>query len=69
MAEEVGGIVYEVGLGVSGLTTGGQKVNKVLQEIEKSIDESIAGINKLDTGLKNTASTAEKSGRSFSSRY
>ena len=51
MAEEVGGIVYEVGMDVSGLTTGGQKVNKVLQEIEKSIDESIAGINKLDTGL------------------
>lgn len=67
MAEEVGGIVYEVGMDVSGLTTGGQKVNKVLQEIEKSIDESIAGINKLDTGLKNTASTVEKSGRSFSS--
>lgn len=67
MAEEVGGIVYEVGMDVSRLTTGGQKVNKVLQEIEKSIDESIAGINKLDTGLKNTASTAEKSGRSFSS--
>lgn len=67
MAEEVGGIVYEVGMDVSGLTTGGQKVNKVLQDIEKSIDESIAGINKLDTGLKNTASTAEKSGRSFSS--
>lgn len=67
MAEEVGGIVYEVGMDVSGLTTGGKKVNKVLQEIEKSIDESIAGINKLDTGLKNTASTAEKSGRSFSS--
>lgn len=67
MAEEVGGIVYEVGMDVSGLTTGGQKVNKVLQEIEKSIDESISGINKLDTGLKNTASTAEKSGRSFSS--
>ena len=67
MAEEVGGIVYEVGMDVSGLTTGGQKVNKVLQEIEKSIDESIAVINKLDTGLKNTASTAEKSGRSFSS--
>ena len=66
MAEEVGGIVYEVGMDVSGLTTGGQKVNKVLQEIEKSIDESIAGINKLDTGLKNTASTVEKSGRSFS---
>lgn len=67
MAEEVGGIVYEVGMDVSGMTTGGQKVNKVLQEIEKSIDESIAGINKLDTGLKNTASTVEKSGRSFSS--
>lgn len=67
MAEEVGGIVYEVGMDVSGLTTGGQKVNKVLQEIKKSTDESIAGINKLDTGLKNTASTAEKSGRSFSS--
>lgn len=67
MAEEVGGIVYEVGMDVSGLTSGGQKVNKVLQEIEKSIDESIAGINKLDTGLKSTASTVEKSGRSFSS--
>ncbi|WQY91024.1 tail tape measure [Salmonella phage ZBSTP8] len=67
MAEEVGGIVYEVGMDVSGLTTGGQKVNKVLQDIEKSIDESIAEINKLDTGLKNTASTVEKSGRSFSS--
>lgn len=67
MAEEVGGIVYEVGMDISGLTTGGQKVNKALQEIERSIDESIAGINKLDTGLKNTASTVEKSGRSLSS--
>ena len=67
MAEEVGGIVYEVGMDVKGLTSGGAAVNRVLQEIEKSIDDSIAGINKLDSGLKNTGDTAVKAGRNFSS--
>lgn len=66
MAEEVGGIVYEVGMDVKGLQSGGATVNKVLQDIEKSIDDSIAGINKLDTGLKNTGETAVKAGRNLS---
>ncbi|MDU7405613.1 MAG: phage tail length tape measure family protein [Citrobacter portucalensis] len=66
MAEEVGGIVYEVGMDVKGLTSGGAAVNKVLQDIEKSIDDSIAGINKLDSGLKNTGETAVKAGRNLS---
>lgn len=66
MAEEVGSIVYEVGMDVKGLTSGGAAVNKVLQDIEKSIDDSIAGINKLDSGLKNTGETAVKAGRNLS---
>ena len=66
MAEEVGGIVYEVGMDVKGLQSGGATVNKVLQDIEKSIDDSIAGINKLDSGLKNTGETAVKAGRNLS---
>lgn len=66
MAEEVGGIVYEVGMDVKGLQSGGATVNKVLQDIEKSIDDSIAGINKLDAGLKNTGETAVKAGRNLS---
>lgn len=66
MAEEVGGIVYEVGMDVKGLQSGGETVNKVLQDIEKSIDDSIAGINKLDTGLKTTGETAVKAGRNLS---
>lgn len=66
MAEEVGGIVYEVGMEVRGLQAGGATVNKVLQDIEKSIDDSIAGINKLDTELKNTGETAVKAGKNLS---
>lgn len=66
MAEEVGGIVYEVGMDVKGLQAGGATVNKVLQDIEKSIDDSIAGINKLDAVLKNTGETAVKAGRNLS---
>lgn len=66
MAEEVGGIVYEVGMEVRGLQAGGATVNKVLQDIEKSIDDSIAGINKLDTELKNTGETAVNAGKNLS---
>lgn len=66
MAEEVGGIVYEVGMEVKGLQAGGATVNKVLQDIEKSIDDSIAGINKLDTELKNAGETAVKAGKNLS---
>lgn len=66
MAEEVGGIVYEVGMEVKGLQAGGATVNKVLQDIEKSIDDSIAGINKLDTELKSAGETAVKAGKNLS---
>ena len=53
MAEEVGGIVYEVGMDVKGLTSGGAAVNRVLQEIEKSIDDYNKALDKNDETTNN----------------
>lgn len=48
MAEEVGGIVYEVGMEVSGLTAGAKKAEDALDSIDKSAQDSSKSMDKLD---------------------
>lgn len=48
MAEEVGGIVYEVGMEVSGLTAGAKQAEDALNSIDKSAQNSSKSMDKLD---------------------
>jgi hypothetical protein len=48
MAEEVGGIVYEVGMEVSGLTAGAKQAENALESIDKSAQNSSKSMDKLD---------------------
>ena len=48
MAEEVGGIVYEVGMEVSGLTAGVKQAEDALDSIDKSARNSSKSMDKLD---------------------
>lgn len=48
MAEEVGGIVYEVGMEVSGLTAGAKQAEDALDSIDKSAQNSSKSMDKLD---------------------
>lgn len=48
MAEEVGGIVYEVGMEVSGLTAGAKQAEDALDSIDKSARNSSKSMGKLD---------------------
>ena len=48
MAEEVGGIVYEVGMEVSGLTAGAKQAEDALDSIDKSAQSSSKSMDKLD---------------------
>lgn len=53
MAEEVGGIVYEVGMEVSGLTAGAKQAEDALDSIDKSAQDSSKSLGKLDNSSKN----------------
>lgn len=53
MAEEVGGIVYEVGMEVSGLTAGAKKAEDALDSIDKSAQDSSKSLGKLDNSSRN----------------
>ncbi|HGW1316958.1 TPA: tape measure protein [Klebsiella pneumoniae] len=53
MAEEVGGIVYEVGMEVSGLTAGAKKAGDALDSIDKSAQDSSKSLGKLDNSSRN----------------
>lgn len=53
MAEEVGGIVYEVGMEVSGLTAGAKKAEDALDNIDKSAQDSSKSLGKLDNSSRN----------------
>lgn len=53
MAEEVGGIVYEVGMEVSGLTAGAKKAEDALDSIDKSAQDSSKSLVKLDNSSRN----------------
>lgn len=56
MAEEVGGIVYEVGMDVKGLKTGATTANKTLDDLESSLNKTTGELNKLDKGARNAGS-------------
>lgn len=53
MAEEVGGIVYEVGMEVSGLTAGAKQAEDALDSIDKSAQDSSKSLGKLDNSSRN----------------
>lgn len=53
MAEEVGGIVYEVGMEVSGLTAGAKQAENALDSIDKSAQDSSKSLGKLDNSSRN----------------
>ena len=53
MAEEVGGIVYEVGMEVSGLTAGAKRAEDALDSIDKSAQDSSKSLGKLDNSSRN----------------
>lgn len=53
MAEEVGGIVYEVGMEVSGLTAGAKKVEDALDGVDKAAQNSSKNMDKLDNSSRN----------------
>lgn len=52
MTEEVGGIVYEVGMEVSGLTAGAKKVEDALDGVDKAAQNSSKNMGKLDGGSR-----------------
>lgn len=68
MAQEqnAGSVVYTVSAEIEPMLQGGRQVNKVLNEIEKALDENIAQFKKMDTQVSTTAQAVNQSVRSFS---
>lgn len=62
MAEEVGGIVYEVGMDVKGLKAGATTANKTLDDLESSLNKTTGEFNKLDKGVRNAGSGMKNAG-------
>lgn len=62
MAEEVGGIVYEVGMDVKGLKAGATTANKTLDNLESSLNKTTGELNKLDKGARNAGSGMKNAG-------
>lgn len=60
MAEEVGGIVYEVGMDVSGLKAGASSAESELSKFDSAVSGSTKNLNKLD-------GQADSAGKAFSS--
>ena len=67
MAEEVGGIVYEVGMDVKGLKAGQQSADKALSGLESSLNKTTGEFNKLDKGARNAGSGMKNAGGSANS--
>lgn len=63
--ENVGSIVFEVGMETTAMLSGGKQVNRVLSEIEASLDASINSFKKMDTQVSATAQAVSQSTRSF----
>lgn len=63
--ELAGSVVYEVRAEVQPLLQGGNQVNKILSEIESSLDANIAQFKKMDTQVSATAQGVNQSARSF----
>lgn len=66
MAEEVGGIVYEVGMDVKGLKAGATTANKTLDDLESSLNKTTGELNKLDKGARNAGSGMKNAGSAAS---
>lgn len=62
MAEEVGGIVYEVGMDVKGLKAGQAAADSALSEVEKSAKGTTDSFNKLDKGARNAGNGMKSAG-------
>lgn len=55
MAEEVGGIVYEVGIEAGGLKAGSAQVAAALEQVQKEANRTSTQLGSLDTNLSKTA--------------
>ena len=62
MAEEVGGIVYEVGMDVKGLKAGATTVNKTLDDLESSTNKTTNALGKLDKNARNAGNGMKNAG-------
>lgn len=62
MAEEVGGIVYEVGMDVKGLKAGATTASKTLDDLESSTNKTTNALGKLDKGARNAGSGMKNAG-------
>lgn len=62
MAEEVGGIVYEVGMDVKGLKAGATTANKTLDDLESSTNKTTSALGKLDKNARNAGSRMKNAG-------
>lgn len=66
MAEEVGGIVYEVGMDVKGLKAGATTANKTLDNLESSLNKTTGELNKIDKGARTAGSGMKNAGSAAS---
>lgn len=62
MAEEVGRIVYEVGMDVKGLKAGATTANKTLDDLESSTNKTTSALGKLDKNARNAGSGMKNAG-------
>ena len=62
MAEEVGGIVYEVGMDVKGLKAGATAANKTLDDLESSTNKTTNALGKLDKNARNAGNGMKNAG-------
>ena len=62
MAEEVGGIVYEVGMDVKGLKAGATTASKTLDDLESSTNKTTSALGKLDKNARNAGSGMKNAG-------
>lgn len=62
MAEEVGGIVYEVGMDVKDLKAGATTANKTLDDLESSTNKTTSALGKLDKNARNAGSGMKNAG-------
>ncbi len=66
MAEEVGGIVYEVGMDVKGLKAGATTANKTLDDLESSTNKTTSALGRLDKNARNAGSGMKNAGSAAS---
>lgn len=62
MTEEVGGIVYEVGMDVKDLKAGATTANKTLDDLESSTNKTTNALGKLDKNARNAGNAMKNAG-------